>query len=70
MFRNKLTGTMTISGYAFVIVFLGSVYIPELRAFLPAAVIALAIVVNVVMLHASGRKSSGTKSLIISIFAP
>lgn len=50
MFRNKLTGIMTISAYAFVIVFLCYAYIPELRAFLPAAVIALAIVVNVVML--------------------
>ena len=50
MFRNKLTGIMSISAYAFVVVFLCSAYIPELRDFLPAAVIVLAIVANVVML--------------------
>lgn len=49
MFRNKLTGTMTISA-GFVVVLLCSMLISELRDFLPAAVIALAIVVNVVML--------------------
>ena len=49
MFRNKITGTIAISA-GFIVVFLCSILISELRDFLPAAVIVLIIVVNAVML--------------------